>query len=699
MARKVSNIGLLILLTIVGYSGLTSAQLLEEVVVTAQKREQSLQDVPISVTAFNGSQIRELGFNNSVDLVAQTPGVEITGYGGGAVNSFSIRGSGQNDFAAQQEAPVATYVDEAYISSNIVTRFSLFDLERAEVLRGPQGTLYGRNATGGLVHYVTAKPSQEFDGFIDVELGEDDRKRFEGAIGGGITENLSGRLSGNWNKRDGLITNDLGGDSQNADDYSIRGQLLFEQSDTFSALLKVQYADEEATPGGNSHIVTSGLATDFFGYADADGNPYTVSKDFGGEQTSEFLDVLGRLEWDLGNYTVTSVTNYQDMEMTYAEDSDLSPASLYHYQQFIYLEQFSQEVRVSWEGERHRSVVGVYYLNIDTATAILESGDVFFGPGVFLDINSQLDTEAYAIFGQTEYDLNEQITLTVGIRYNHDKKDFSLAAPNFGAIPFADSFSDDDWSGKVQLDYRPNDDWLLYFGISRGIKSGGYNIPLTPTFFDPALYQFGGETLVSYEAGFKAQLSERVRINASAFYYDYEDYQAFNIDPSFNNVLFNATAENYGGEVELTLNPVDGLDILLGVAYLDTEITDLPVAVSASGRETAIVSPEWAFNGLVRYTWPAFNGNLAIQGDFSWRDDQKYNLVTTPPILEDAYGLLNARLSYTTADDDWTAAIFVRNLTDEYYNSFATDATAFFGSSFVAPGVARWVGGSIRYNF
>ena len=699
MVRKVSNIGLLILLTIVGYSGLTNAQLLEEVVVTAQKREQSLQDVAISITAFTGGQIRSLGFNNSVDLVAQTPGVEVTGYGGGSVNSFSIRGSGQNDFAGQQEAPVAVYVDEAYLSSNIVTRFSLFDLERAEVLRGPQGTLYGRNATGGLVHYVTAKPTQELEGFIDVELGEDDRKRIEAAIGGGITDTVSGRLSGNWNKRDGLVTNDIGGDSQNADDYSIRGQLLFELSDTLSALVKVQYSDEDATPGGNSHIVTSGLATDFFGYADADGDPYTVSKDFGGEQTTEFLDVLARAEWDLGDYAVTSVTNYQDQEHTYAEDSDLSPASLFHYQQAIQLEQFSQELRVSWEGERHRSVVGVYYLNIDTATQVLESGDVFFGPGAFLGINSQLDTEAYAIFGQTEYDLNDQFSLTVGLRYNHDKKDYTQLAPDFGAAPFAGSFSDDDWSGKIQLDYKPNDDWLLYFGISRGIKSGGFNIPLSPTFFDPALYQFGSETLVSYEAGFKAQLTERVRINASGFYYDYSDYQAFNIDPSFNNVLFNATSENYGAEVEITLNPVDGLDILLGAAYLDTDITDLPASVSVSGRETAIVSPEFAFNGLVRYTWPAFNGSLAIQGDFSWRDDQKYNLVTTPPILEDAYGLLNARLSYTTADEDWTAAIFVRNLTDEYYNAFTTDATAFFGSSFVAPGVARWVGGSVRYNF
>ena len=162
-----------------------NAAVLEEILVTAQKREQNLQDVGVSVTAFSGEQLDALGFSTSIDLVAHTPGMEANGFGGGAFSTFSIRGVGQNDFAANQEAPIAVYVDEAYISSNVTTRFSIFDIERVEVLRGPQGTLFGRNSTGGLVHYVTKNPTQEVEGFVDLELGEAGRQRIEGAIGGG----------------------------------------------------------------------------------------------------------------------------------------------------------------------------------------------------------------------------------------------------------------------------------------------------------------------------------------------------------------------------------------------------------------------------------------------------------------------------------------------------------------------------------
>ena len=185
----------------------SQASVLEEIIVTAQKREQNLQDVGVSVTAYSGDQLHALGFKNSMDLVAHTPGLEANGFGGGAISTFSIRGVGQNDFSANQEAPIAVYVDEAYISSNVATRFSIFDIERVEVLRGPQGTLFGRNSTGGLVHYVTSNPSQELEGFIDLEIGEEGRQRIEGAIGGGITDTVSGRLAFIYNEDDGLVKN------------------------------------------------------------------------------------------------------------------------------------------------------------------------------------------------------------------------------------------------------------------------------------------------------------------------------------------------------------------------------------------------------------------------------------------------------------------------------------------------------------
>ena len=342
MIRNKLIFGVLILALNGGYSVTIHAELMEEITVTAQKREQSIQDVGIAVTAFSGDQIRELGFTRSTDIIAHTPGVEISGAGGGATNTFAIRGAAQNDFAAAQESPVAVYVDDSYISQNVVTGFSLFDIARVEILRGPQGTLFGRNATGGLVHYITERPSQEFGGFIEVELGEAGRHRVEAAVSGGLSDTVSGRLSAVYNKSDGLIENDIGPDLMRTDDYAVRGQLLFEPTDELSVLLKVQYGDEDGAKGGFTHQVASNgmFVSDpttldnggfgvFPGYRDADGDTYTQSQDFPNFRKVEMTDLSAQINWDIGNVTLTSITDYQDIDHLYSEDSDASPNSIY----------------------------------------------------------------------------------------------------------------------------------------------------------------------------------------------------------------------------------------------------------------------------------------------------------------------------------------------------------------------------------
>ena len=691
-------------------SGTLFAAVLEEVVVTAQKREQNLQDIGVSVTAFSGEQMRKLGLVESNDLIAQTPGLEVSGYGGGAIASFNVRGVGQNDFTANQEAPVALYIDEAYQSSNVTTRFSMFDVERAEVLRGPQGTLFGRNSTGGLVHYITTRPAQEAGGFVDVTLGEEGRRRVEAAAGGGLTEQVSGRLSMVYNEDNGLLDNDIGADAQQADDWAVRGQLLIEPSEELSILLKAQYADEDAAPNGWTLNVPSYNATDFFGYVDdIDGNPYTISNDFDFYQKTEVTNLYANINLDLGAFTLTSITDYQDIKHDYAEDADATPESVYHYIQTADIEQISQELRLSWEGERHRSVIGVYYLNIDGDFTTEQSGLFYFGPDLF-DIVAVQETTTYAIFGQTEFDFTDQLSLTLGVRYNNDDKDFTLTAPDFGFPTYTGSLDEDDFNAKIQLNYRLNDDWLLYAGWNRGIKSGGFNLPLTPVSGD--VLPYSGEVLHSYEAGFKASLTDTTRLNVSAYYYDYDDYQAYNIDPFFNALLFNAEGEFYGGEIELVTNPAAGLDILLGASFSDTEVTGLPTDFNTldpvtfepaqnypTGKEKAPLAPSVTFNGLVRYSWPALGGDLALQGDFRWTDNQKFNLAVSEMATEDSYGIINARLDYTSGSETWSAAIFVNNLTDETYRTFGVDASLFFGSGEDVFAPQRWVGGNIRYNF
>ena len=402
------------------------------------------------------------------------------------------------------------------------------------------------------------------------------------------------------------------------------------------------------------------------------------------------------MEWDLGGATLTSVTNFQDITDFYGEDADVSPTSAFNYTQGTDIEQFSQELRLNFSGETYEATVGAYFLNIDGDFSSQQSGDAFFAAATFETLASQ-ETTTYAAFAQIEFDITETLSLTAGTRLNHDDKDYQLVSVDFGFPQFVGNISDTDWSGKLQLDYKPNDDVLLYAGWSRGIKSGGFNFPLTPT--SAADLPFDSETLNSFEVGAKTTLADGVRLNASVFYYDYNDYQAYNIDASFNTLLFNADGEFYGAEIEIIANPADGLDILLGGSFLDTEVTGLPAQTFPTGIEEAPLSPDVSLNGLIRYGFAVFGGEISIQGDFIYKSDHKFNLAVSESVLEDGYGVLNARIGYESDDGVWGLAVFVNNLTDTRYRTFSIDGTLFFGSQEDVFGPQRWVGASARLNF
>ncbi len=716
----------------------------DEIVVTAQRREENVQDVGIAITAFSADQMKELGFTEAVDLVAQSPGLSVARPGAGSINIFSIRGVTQADYGPNQEGPVALYVDEAYISQNVVTNFGLYDLERVEVLRGPQGTLFGRNATGGLVQYVTRKPSQDSDASVEVQLGSDGRRRVEAAVGGGFSDTVSGRISGVRNLSDGLMENSIGKDGQAADDYSARGQLLFEPSDDLSILVKGQYSKDDSDRGnyfhetGDAGAFTLAPATDFFGYRDDDSDPWTGDWDFNGFNKAEVAQSTVKVDWELGAVTLSYVGDYQDIDHNYGEDSDVSPANVFNYTQATDVRQWSQELRVAWAGDGVRAVGGLYLLDIDGdysrdslvfGQEDFDWSEAFFGipePGGYrLADQFAQGTKTYAVFAQGDFDLTETLTLTAGARWTHDKKDYTFqqawlgaeglyvffegAAP--GDVPYFDyrnSISDGDWSGKFQLNYKPSDDILWYGSINRGIKSGGFNSPVDATGllatnideqfipFDQnnAVMEYAGEVLTAYEAGLKSTwLDGKARFNASIFYYDYSDYQISNF-VGVTQTVFNSDGRLWGGEVEIASSPIEGLDLLLGASLLDSEV-DVPAGIRPDGGTTsdAVLSPALTVNGLIRYGWSAFgDGTLAVQGDFSWRDDQVFNLSNTPVVLEGSHALANASVNYTSASEKFFATAFVKNLFDEEYREYAFDTTVGFGSIEGVAGLDRWYG-------
>ncbi len=727
------------------------SSLVDEIVVTAQKREQNLQDVAVSVSAFTGDQIKELNYTDAIDVIGQIPGITVARPGAGAINVFTIRGVTQNDWGPNQEAPVAVYVDEAYISQNYVSNFSLYDLERVEVLRGPQGTLYGRNATGGLVQYVTRRPSQEAEAYVEAQVGSKGRRRVEAAAGGGFSDTISGRLSGVWNENDGLMENAIGPDGQAADDWSARGQLLIEPSQDLSVLIKGQHSQDDSLRGNWYHAAVAdgefapAPATDFFGYRDADDDPWTGAWDFDGFVEAEITQATVKVNWQRDKVGLTYVGDYQDIQHDYGEDSDVSPNQVFHYTQSSDTQQWSQELRADWEGDRTRVVAGVYFLNIDGdyghdsqvyGQEDVDWSDVFFGipePGGYRLVSDFVqDTKTWAVFGQTEFELTDTLTLEAGARWTQDKKDYSFqqawlgaeglyvffegAAP--GDVPyfdFTDSFNEGDWSGKVQLSYRPNEDLLWYGSINRGIKSGGFNSPVDasgllatnvdeqfiPFDQDNAAMVYDGEVLHAVEVGFKSTwLDGKARLNASAFYYDYSDYQISNF-VGVTQTVFNSDGTLWGGEVEIASSPIDGLDILLGMALVDSE-ADLPAGIRPDGGTTSesVLAPKWTLNGLVRYGWPVFGeGELALQADFYWKDDQIFNLSNTAVSSEDAYGVVNMSVNYTSPSDTFYASVFAKNVFDEEYREYGFDLSSGFGSCECGPGPERWFGITAGYRW
>lgn len=725
---------------------------IEEIVVTAQKRNQNLQDVGISVTAFSSERLKQLGFTDAVDLVSHTPGLNVARPGAGSINAFSIRGVTQNDFAPVHEAPVAVYIDEAYISQTLVSNISLFDLQRAEILRGPQGTLFGRNATGGLLHFVTVKPSQETEGALELQIGEAGRRRLEVAAGGGIYDGMSIRLAAVVNQSHGLMENRIGRDGQAADDFAVRMQLLAEPSDEFSFLIKAAHAKDNSDRGNYNHrVAADGVflpppATDFFGYRDLDGDdPWEGAWDFNGFKFTEVNQLTATLSWQPQAFTLVSVSDYQSINNRYGEDSDVSPNSIFHFTERHHVEQWSQELRVSWEGDHYRGLVGAYYLKIDgdygQASLVFGQEDMdwsmlLFGiaepQGYQLRADDTQSTETGALFTQWDWDLTDSLRLTLGTRWTHDRKSYrfhqawsaveglfvlfeNATGPEIPYVRFRDSSSDGDWSGKLQLDYKANPDWLWYGGINRGIKSGGFNAPVDATGLlavngrgqfipftqNDALMQYDSEVLVAYELGFKSTVfGGRTRINGAAFYYDYDNYQVYNLQ-GLTQFVFNAKGSLQGAEIEVATSPWQGLDVQMGIAFLDTEVEDLPTQVQTDGKGEAVLAPSWTFNGRVRYTWPALGGTLAAQLDYHWLDDHIFNLSDTPVIRETAYGVLNASVTYTNDGDTTYGTIFIKNIFDKEYRQYAFDVSSEggFGSTEDVSGLERWLGLTLGYRW
>ena len=634
---------------------------LEEVIVTAQLREQNLQDVPVSVTAFSGEDMEDFRLFSLQDIARFTPG-----FTGSSFNNsnpiFAVRGANNTFSQAGASKPVGVFIDEVFIPRNSAANFDLFDLDQVAVLRGPQGTLFGRNVTGGALQITTAKPSLEKPE-LKLKLGGGNLDYIEAAGLGSmpLSDNAAGKVSFSYKNREGYITdrfNDL--DYNDIETLSIRGQLLFEISEDLEVIASVDYTKDDTNSRGYT-LVSNSAGTDF---SDNDGDIETAELDVPQDFDREIWGASLRAYWNLPFGTVSSITAYRESDATEYYSLGAGAVALPTVStQFIKNEvdepeMFSQELRfVSAKGEKFDYILGFYYYNEDTDRIVDDlllgiSGFVTFVERSF-DVN--VDTESYAFYADATIHLFDAIDISFGGRYTDEDKEVTVnftdkrrATSSFAVTPQADF---DEFTTRVAINWRATENINLFASRTEGFTAGGFN---TETNSATAInLGFNPETITAYEVGAKTQwLDGGLTFNITGFIQDFEDKQEgfFNVAERYFSIFNASEASMDGIEIEAVWYPTDGLALNFSYSYLDTEYERfvIPGGADFTGNRLQ-TAPENTVSAGFNYRHPIKDiGNLLLNASYSWQDDYFTGASNSPNFLIDSYGLVNASVGFET---------------------------------------------------
>jgi iron complex outermembrane receptor protein len=729
----------------------------ETVVVTAQKRAENIQNVPISIQAFTGNQLQDQGIKSSVELGQVTPNVTIALVAGpGNQPIITIRGIGLNDYDTNNAGPNGVYVDEVYLSAPASQSFNTFDLDRVEVLKGPQGTLYGRNTSGGAIDFVTRKPTDYATGTLHIEYSDYNTLNIEGGLGGPITHTLDGRIAFVVNESDGYVHNDLTGNAENGqNNYAVRTQLLYKPNDKLKVLFNLHGGQVNDRPTEYRHIgdlnsstglqcsvaqTYAGNCVDLFGY----GTPKGFYEGAYNRLDHLKINNLGaslRIDYNLGNIDLTSLSSFEHNDKIHPEDSDASPNRLLEINFGVKSNTFTQELRASQSTDKYHWVAGLYFLSEalkqNQPLFILLDGDKFFGgpgsaDGVAFQAFDRSDqiTNAYAAYAQGDYAITDQLKLTFGARYTQEQKGFDYdgsiqyqqgGMDHFGPITtLADTHEGQRSSAfnyRVALDYHLTRDILGYASVATGFKSGDFNgsfLSTVPVEIALQLTPVKPEHVTSYEVGAKTTFFDgRLLFDAAYFYNQYDDLQVFVlVNPPAGdisgalpvNVLDNAKAAHTEGvEAQITARPIQPLTISAQLGFLDTRLDNYvadraPGTPDYSGNQLPN-SPRFSMSGLIDYKVPLPRGGLDFQFTASYKSHQFFDTTNDPYITQGGYWIENARVGYTLPNPKWEVAAFVRNLANAHYFLDKFDLTSPFGFIQGITGTPRFVGGEINYRF
>ncbi|WP_119679042.1 TonB-dependent receptor [Indioceanicola profundi] len=685
-----------------------NAPALEEIIVTAQKRQENQQQVPVSVATVSGERLSNYatGGQDIRFLSARVPSLTAESSFGRTFPRFYIRGLGNTDFDLNASQPVSLVYDEVVLENPILKGLPVFDVERVEVLRGPQGTLFGRNTPAGIISLVSKKPTEETEGYASVSYGRFNSIDMEAAVGGAIVENkVSARISFLHQRRDDWVDNTFTGvedDLEGYDDTAGRAQVLFTPNDRLSILANGHFRSANGTARVfRANIIeqgTNNLRDNF----DID----KVALDGENVQEVNQRGASLKVSYDLDAVTLTSITAYEHGDVFSRGDvdggvanfqfdggQDSIPFPVESASKVPGVTQWSEEFRVSSNGSGPlRWQAGVYYFNDDLDFQNINYGNAAQPLGWASVATSNQENEAWAVFGQASYDITEALTVTGGLRYTDDKRELTKFTTNYSAVdgsvasvvtdPLVE-VSDDRITWDVALDYAVTDDVLLFTRVANGFRAPSIqprSLAGTPS------TTAGAEKIQSYEVGVKSDLFQnRARVNLTAFYYEVKDQQFTAVGGIGNaNTLLNAEkGVGKGFEAELELIPVENLFLTAGLSYNDTEIKDddLFVAfcrsctvtdplVTRDGSTLASIdgnpfphAPKWIFSTTARYGIQLGGGELYAFTDWSYKDNANFFLYESVEFQNDSYWLGGLRVGY--AFDRFDISAYVRNITDE----------------------------------
>ncbi len=705
----------------------------DDIVVTAQRREERVQDIPLAISAFTGQQLAKAGVVSLETIAPRVPSFYFGSFGATRPQLY-LRGIGTRSFDPGSESSVGVFTDEVYLGRASGSFGSLKDVNRIEVLRGPQGTLYGRNTIGGAINVITNGPTPEYQATVEAGVSNYSGWDLFGAVGGPITadKTVMFRVAGWHAEREGYVTNlTTGNKFQGVDNTGFRGRLAFQPTETFRVDLTAEYIEDGDAAGfgginQGTGRTAAGAAADpravFFAAASRLPNQrLPVSLRAGYLNYDPTLDrsatsYIGRVEYDADFATLTSVTSYRELEATDTRDLDGSSLDTLSQTGIEESKQFTQEFRLTSNPEGPMSfggafdwIVGAFYYKDESSRQDLfrvgEDSAVraALNTPAFDNVFTDYESSSYAIFGQATAHFGEQFDVTVGARYTEDKKDVRFQDTTTDASPIiAAAFTTtqaatyDSFDPRVVATYKFTPDINVYASYSTGFKSGGFqyapfNLAAANTVFNP-------EDITTYEVGFKSEFADRrIRFNAAAFTYDYKDLQISRIIDTASGpqtLISNAASSTINGlDLELLLRPSDNLDFSFTYGYLDATYDNYVFNIAQNlvfSGTTLVRAPSNSLNAGIEYRIPIASNQLTLRADAAFTDTFYHEPGEGNPVfgsgipltVEKSYTLVDLKAVYEVGDLRFTA--YVNNVADEEYrrtvNALGATVVGFAGA-------------------